>query len=54
MALLGAEFGPFLALGDPWVDVLLDDGGADLACGFDLLAGVVEAEGDYCLCAVGV
>lgn len=54
MAFLGAEFGPFFALGDARVHVLFDNGGADLARGLDLFVGVVEAVGYDGLGAVGV
>ncbi len=43
MALLEAEFGPGLALGDAGVDGFFDDGGADAAGGFYFFAVVVEA-----------
>ena len=54
MALLEAEFGPGLALGDAGVDGFFDDGGADPARGLDLFAVVVEAVGYYGFRAVFV
>lgn len=54
LALLEAEFGPALALGDARVDVLLDDGGAYSAGGLDFFAVVVEAVRYYCSGAVFV
>ena len=54
MSFLEAELRPRAPFGDPGVDGLFDDGGANAAGGFDLFACVVEAVGDYCFRAVFV
>ena len=46
MALFEPKLGPAFALGDPGVDVFLDNGGADASGSFDSFAVVVETVGD--------
>lgn len=54
VSLFGTEFGPFFAFGDTGIHVLFNDGGANLACGFDFFVGVVEAVGYDSFGAVGI
>ena len=54
MSLLSSEFCPFFPLSNTGIDLLFDDGGANLAGGLDFLAIIVEAVGYDCFCTVGV